>query len=117
MKCSEVQPDTLQAQEEIKNIQNQVHFKVKCKKKDFTVKSNLLRLVHLFSNRNKKGKIVASCPALQVTNVSECGLCRSVFSWFYRTVFLVLVYFDFFGFMCVLCMFFSNGSIRTLFTD
>lgn len=36
---------------------------------------NFVRLVHLFSDCLKKErKIVASCPALQVTNVSECGL-------------------------------------------
>ena len=62
--------------------------------------------MHLFStSRKKKEKTVASCPALQVTNVSECGLCWSVFSWFYRTVFIILVCFNFFCFICVLCLF------------
>lgn len=47
---------------------------------------------------------MASCRALQVTNVSECGLCQSVFSCFYQTVFVSFSLFQ--VFICVFCIFF-----------
>lgn len=72
---------------------------------------NVFRLVHLFSDSWKKWN-VASCPALQVTNVSECGLCWSVFSWFYRTVFLVLVCLNFCSSVCHLYVFWTMAVLE-----
>lgn len=62
-------------------------------------------------------KIVASCPALQVTSVSECGLCWWTFK-FYRTVFLVFFSLDsVFYFLCVLCIFLSTSAVLEPFSQ
>lgn len=73
----------------------------------------------ILTKQNKKkanGWFLASCRALQVTNVSECGLCQC-FQLFLPNS--VCSFSLFWGFICVFPFFFhfNNGSIRTLFTD